>query len=330
MKSKPKILIIGSFIMDLISTTYRLPAEGETAFGVDFSTAPGGKGANQAVQAALLEADVTIVGKVGNDIFGEKLINSASRAGIDISSVIKDKNAPTGVGNIILEIKDGKKAKNRILLIPGANMTLSVEDVEFLRNEIENYDMVMLQFEIPMEVNEAVADMAYGKNVPVMLNPAPSAPLRDSFLRKLTYISPNEYEAADITGIHIKTGENGADLDSIKEAAAELLNKGVKNVIITLGSNGVAFINAEKFIYQPCIDIVQVKDPTAAGDSFIGAFCTSICSGMTEEEAVLFASYTATITVSRMGAQPSLASKREVIDLMRTQGDSDWKQICEF
>ena len=330
MTSKPKILIVGSFIMDLISTTYRLPAEGETTFGVDFSTAPGGKGANQAVQAALLEADVTMVGKVGNDIFGEKLINSASKAGIDISSVIKDKNAPTGVGNIILELKDGQKSRNRILLIPGANMTLSTEDVEFLRNEIESYDIVMLQLEIPMEVNEAVADMAYEKNVPVMLNSAPSAPLSGAFLKKITYICPNEYEAADLTGIHIKTNENSVDFDSVRVAAAVLLNKGVKNVIITLGSNGVAFINAEKFIYQPCIDIVQVKDPTAAGDSFIGAFCTSICSGMTEEEAILFASFAATITVSRMGAQPSLASKKEVINLMHTQGESDWKQVCEL
>ncbi len=316
MENKPKLLIVGSFIMDLISTTGRLPNEGETTIGIDFSTAPGGKGANQAVQAALLGADVTMVGKVGKDIFGEMLIGSAGKAGIDIRHVIRDPDAPTGVGNIMLELKEGQKSKNRILLIPGANMALTTEDVEFLRDEIENYDMVMLQLEIPMEVNEAVADMAYEKNVPIMLNSAPSAPLSDSLLKKLTYISPNEHEAADLTGIKVNTSKSGVDTEAIKAAAEVLLKKGVKNVIITLGSNGAALINAKKFIYQPCIDIVEVKDPTAAGDSFIGAFCTAICSDMVEEEAILFASYTATITVSRMGAQPSLPFRAEVLALM--------------
>ena len=124
--------------------------------------------------------------------------------------------------------------------------------------------------------------------------------------------------ALPISGVKIDVSKNGVDLESVKEAAAVLLRKSVKNVIITLGSNGVAYINNERFIYTPCIDIVEVVDPTAAGDSFTGAFCTAMCMGMTEEDALEFASYTATLTVSRMGAQPSLPSYEEVVRLMES------------
>jgi len=316
MGKKPKILVVGSFIMDLIARTTRVPNEGETVVGFGFSTAPGGKGANQAAQAALLGADVTMVGKVGCDIFGEELINSVKKFGINTQYIKKDPNSSSGVGNVTLEVKERQKAKNRILIVPGANMSTTVDEIEFLRDIISDFDMVMLQLEIPMEVNEAVVDIAFEKGVPVMLNSAPSAPLKDEMIRKLTYISPNEYEAADLTDVKIKRTDDGVDMESAKEAASVLLNKGVKNVIITLGSNGSIFMNHDKFIYQPCIDIVKVVDPTAAGDSFIGAFSTAVCSGKTEEDALKFASYAATITVSRMGAQPSLPNLREVIELM--------------
>lgn len=316
MSKVPKILVVGSFIMDLIARTEKVPLEGETIIGKSFSTAPGGKGANQAAQAALLGAEVTMVGKVGQDIFGEELLHSARKLGVNTQYVLKDKTASSGVGVITLEVKEGEKAKNRILLIPGANMNMTVEDVQVLKEIITEFDMVMLQLEIPMDVNEAIVNMAYEKGIPVMLNSAPSDTIPERILKKLTFISPNEYEAADLTGIKIKSNSSGADLESAKAAANVLLNKGVKNVIITLGSNGVIFLNESKFLYQPCIDIVKVVDPTAAGDSFIGAFCSAICMGMTEEAAMEFASYTATITVSRMGAQPSLPNYNEVAELM--------------
>ena len=316
MDRRPKILVVGSFMMDLISKTSKVPNEGETITGQSFSTASGGKGANQAVQAALLGADITMVGKVGEDVFGSQMIASLSAAGVNVEHVIKDKNFASGVGNITLEIKEGQKTKNRILILPGANMGLTVEDVEFLKDEISNFDMVILQHEIPVEVNAAVVDFAYAKGIPVMLNSAPSRPINDDILVKIAYISPNEHEAADLTGLKISVDSKGVDLDSVKAVTNALLNKGVKNVIITLGSNGVVLANKNKFIYQPCIDVVEVIDPTAAGDSFVGAFCTGICSGMTEESAIEFASYAATLTVSRLGAQPSLPSYKEVTELM--------------
>jgi len=318
MQRKPKILVVGSFVMDLIVSTSRVPNEGETVIaGLSFKTASGGKGANQAVQAAKLGADVTFVGKVGNDSFGKEMIAAVSAAGVNTEFVLTDNEVSSGVGNIILECKPGQKTKNRIIVVPGANMTITPEEVSFLKDAIKNYDMVMLQLEIPMEINELVTSYAYDAGVPVMLNSAPSAPLSPELLKKLTYISPNEHEAADLTGITIK-GNNGAlDLAAVDKAASKLLEMGVKNVIITLGSNGVAFKNSETFVYKPCVDIVEVADPTAAGDSFVGAFCTAVASGKSHNDALDYANYAATLTVSRMGAQPSLPSCEEVEELIQ-------------
>ncbi len=321
MSTKQKILVVGSFVMDLIVRTRRVPREGETVIeGLSFSTAPGGKGANQAVQAARLGIDVTMVGKVGRDMFGDQLIKSAEEAGIDTRYVMRADNASTAVGNIIIEVKEGEKAKNRIIVVPGANMALTVDDVAFLKDKISDYDMVMLQLEIPLEVNEAVVDYANAAGVPVMLNSAPPQPLSDSFLKKLDYISPNEHEAAAMTGVRIVADKNGVDLGTVKEAANSLLAKGVRNVIITLGSNGVAFANGKDFIYKPCIDIVEVLDPTAAGDSFVGSFCSALCMGFDVDKALDFANYAATLTVSRLGAQPSLPFYNEVVNLMESDG----------
>jgi ribokinase len=317
---KPRILVVGSYAMDLIVKTGKMPNEGETVIdGISFTTAAGGKGANQAVQAARLGADVTMVGKVGKDLFGDELIKSANESGIDTRYTSRDQEVSSAVGNILLEVRQGQKAKNRIIVVPGANMRLTVKDIEPIRDIIEDFDIVMLQLEIPMEVNETVVSYAYEKGVPVMLNPAPSAILSDSLLSKLTYISPNEHEASDITGIKINTNDNKPDMKDIKKIGCKLLEKRVENVIITLGSNGVAFMNKDKFIYRPCVDIVEVIDPTAAGDSLVASFCTAISSGMCEEEAIDFANYAATLTVSRMGAQPSLPYYEEVINLMENE-----------
>lgn len=314
---KPKLLVVGSFVMDLIVSTEIFPSSGETVLGKKFQTAPGGKGANQAVQAANLGAEVAMVGRVGDDAFGKELTGSAKAAGIDVSHVEISRKESSAIGNILLEVESGKKSRNRIIVVPGANMEIRLEDLEFLREEIGNYDMVLLQLEIPMEINELVAEMACEKGVPVMLNSAPYAPLSEKLLRCVTYISPNEHEAALLTGIPIRSGKDGVNREDVEMAVRALQEKGVKNVIITLGSNGAVVSHGEESFYMPCVDIVEVKDPTAAGDSFVGAFCTAICAGLAPQEALAFANYTATLTVSRMGAQPSLPTLQEVISLMR-------------
>ena len=160
-----KILVVGSFVMDLIVSTQRFPKSGETVLGIGYQTAPGGKGANQAVQAARLGADVTMVGKVGDDVFGRELLQSASAAGVDVSHVTVSNTSTSAVGNVQLELGEGKSA-NRIIVVPGANMDITAEDVGFLEKEIGKFDMVMLQLEIPMEINCLIARWAKEKGVP--------------------------------------------------------------------------------------------------------------------------------------------------------------------
>lgn len=313
----PKILVVGSLVMDLIYSTSKVPNEGETVNdGLSFTSAPGGKGANQAVQAARLGIDVTMVGKLGNDIFGDGLLKAISEAGINTNYILRDDTCSSAVSNIILEVVPGKKTKNRIIVVPGTNMKLTVDDVDFLKDKISEYDMVILQLEIPLDVNKRVIDYAYAKGVPVMLNSAPYQALDDDILSKLAYISPNEHEAYGLTGIKTTNEDGSIDIKKVETAARAMLDKGVENVIITLGSNGVAFMNKDMFVVKPCVDIVKVVDPTAAGDSFTGAFCSAVCMGMQPDKALDFANYTATMTVSRMGAITSLPTIKEVMELM--------------
>lgn len=312
---KPRILVVGSLAMDLIVSAERFPNSGETVVGRDFETAPGGKGANQAVQAARLGADVTMFGKVGQDSFGEQLKASLKSAGVDISQIGTAQGTSTGVSNILLETRDGAAA-NRIICVPGANFVLSPEDVLPLRETIAGYDMVMLQLEIPLEVNRLVVQYAREKGVPVMLNSAPYMPVPDEMLAGLSYISPNEHEAALLTGLPI------TDIPSAKRAVDALRGKGTDHVLITMGSQGAVLGDEWGFYASPCIPDVQVQDPTAAGDSFVAAFCTAVCVGLPQEKALRFANYTASLTVSRMGAQPSLPTLREVLDQMKSRGES--------
>ena len=324
MQKKPKILVVGSFVMDLIVSTNKFPNSGETVLGTSFQTAPGGKGANQAVQAARLGADVTMVGKVGNDDFGKRLVQSCKDSGIHTDFVAVDDTVSSAVGNVQLEVSENE-TRNRIIVVSGANMTITPQDIAFLKDTIDRYDMVILQLEIPMQINEIVAKYAFDKGVPVMLNSAPSAPLSDELLSCLTYISPNEHEAADLSGVKIRKDGKKINEAEVKAAVNVLLAKGVKNVIITLGSAGAVVANAKESVYAPCVDVVEVKDPTAAGDSFVGAFTTAVCAGLNHSRALDFANYTATLTVSRMGAQPSLPKFDEVITLMKEQNYSGFE-----
>lgn len=313
MNRKPKVLVLGSLAMDMTVVGERFCNAGETIIGNGFSTAPGGKGANQAVQAARLGADVTMVGRVGNDDFGKALIRSVGDAGVNTEYIRITDGVPTGVADIQIQ-KNDKGTENRIVIIPGTNHKNTVEDVAFLKERIADYDIVIMQHEIPQEVNAALASYAKAAGVPVMLNPAPSAKVPTELISCLTYISPNEHEAADIVGISPDSDE------SITKAVAALHGMGVANVLITLGKNGCAYSDGKSTIHAPSVNMAPVVDPTAAGDSFIGAFCTAVSAGVEVEKALLFANCTAGITVSRMGAQTSLPTLEEVLDAMQSKG----------
>ena len=316
MQRKPRIFVVGSFVMDVIATTERVPPSGQTVYGKEFHMAPGGKGANQALQCARLGADVTMMGCVGDDLFGEMLLETPRAAGVDISRVVVHKGVTSGVGHVTLEVTE-HTAQNRIVVIPGANRTLTVDEVAWVKEEIGTYDMVLLQLEVPLEVNRAVARWAKEAGVPVMLNPAPATELDDELLSLVTYLTPNEQEASMETHLPLGTDEQGLKKDDLQKIAAALWSKGVENVIITLGGSGSAVVGADSIRYIPCVRMPHVADPTAAGDSFVGALSVGLSVGLTQEQALAFASHTAAITVSRMGAMPSLPTLEEILTLMR-------------
>lgn len=310
---KPEILVVGSFVMDLIVRAERFVKPGETIIGKGFSTASGGKGANQAVQAARLGAQVTMLGKVGDDAYGREMIASLRASGVCVDHVLVDAQAHSAIGNVQIE-ENERGTQNRIVVVPGANMRLTVEDVAFLKDTIGRYDMVMLQLEIPMEVNEAVAQYAHDAHVPVMLNPAPSAPLPDSLLGNLSCLSPNEHEAADLVGFAVDTEE------SCLKAMRALKKADGCDVLITRGEAGSVYGDGVRTAFSPCVRCDRVADPTAAGDSFVAAFCVARCYGLEPEDAMVFANHTASLTVSKMGAQPSLPTIGQVLTYMKEKG----------
>lgn len=315
MRKKPKILVVGSFNMDVIASTERVPRSGETVIGKQFQTAPGGKGLNQAVACARLGAEVTMVGRVGDDAFGKTLLSVAEAAGVDCSHVSVDPNEATGVAVILLETAGGS-TQNRITVCPGANYTLTVESLGWLKDEIGRYDMLIVQFELPMPVVETVVRWARDAEVAVMVNPAPAAPMSDTLLACVTYLSPNEHEAALLAHHPIRV-EGGIHFDDVAEVASVFHARGVENLIITMGGNGSVIAGTDGIHHTACVAMPHVADPTAAGDSFVAAFCTARTAGLPQPQALTFASHAAAITVSRMGAIPSLPVLSEVLDLLR-------------
>lgn len=318
MNRKPRILVVGSFMMDLVASADRAPSLGETVIGSSFKTAPGGKGANQAVQAARLGAITHMAGCVGDDSFGKEMLAALSASGVDTSHVKISDRHPSGVGHI--EIQTGASGvQNRIIVVPGANYDLKPADLGWLRTGIRDYDMVVMQLELEMETIEYVAQLAHEAGVPVMLNPAPAAPLSDRLLSCVTFLSPNETEAALLSGVQINAEGRLTD-DSLKAAASVLMGKGVPNVMITLGDQGAANCTAEGVKRVPCVKMTEVKDPTAAGDSFVGAFCAGYAAGLSVEDAMSLAVHTAAITVCHFGAIPSLPTLDKVEALMKERG----------
>lgn len=320
MKKKPKMLVVGSLIMDQTATTRVFPRDGQTVLGKEYSQAPGGKGANQAVQMARLGIKVSLIGKVGRDTDGEKLLCACAEAGVDTSMVLQTEEEPTGRSMIILEMVPGENTKNRILVVPGANMAIRPEEIKFLKETIQEYDMVLLQNEIPMEINEIVAAYAFEKGVPVMLNPAPAAQLSKEFISHLTYISPNEQETEDMTGIECHMSNGEFHLEKAKVAATILKGYGIKNVLLTLSEAGALLDTPDGRIYKPAAKHVKIVDPTAAGDAFVGAFCTRICMGDSLGKALEYANDTAALAVTKMGAMPSLPTLEEVQIYLETRG----------
>jgi len=303
-----KIAVVGSLNMDLVVRVPHMPIPGETVIGSDFRTIPGGKGANQAVAATRLGAEVTMIGRVGDDDFGRAQLRNLGELGVDTTHVIVDPEAATGIALITLDAS----GQNSIVLASGANMRLTTEDINAAQDAILQSDVLVLQLESPLEVVAYAIDMAHAEGVEVILNPAPAQPLAKETLVKLDYLIPNESETVLLTGIEV------ADINSAKAAAERLRGEGVGTVILTLGDRGAFLVSATESVHVPGYE-VEVVDTTAAGDAFVGGFAVALAQGQNLAEAVRYANAAGALAVTRLGAQPSLPTRQEVEEFMKRQ-----------
>jgi ribokinase len=304
--SKP-IVVIGSSNTDMIIKVARIPKPGETVIGGEFSTAAGGKGANQAVSAARAGGQVVFVARVGEDMFGEQALNGFMSDGIHVDHVIKDKTAPSGVALIFVD----EKGENSIAVASGANAHVSVSDVDAVQDIIASAGIVLMQLEIPIETVKAAAEIADENNVPVILNPAPAQPLDDELLRHISILTPNETEAELLTGIRVK------DDSSASKAADKLLAKGIYTVLITLGARGVFAASPDFRGIIPAFEVKKAVDTTAAGDVFNGVLAVSLAEHKCLVDAVRFSNAAAALSVTKLGAQTSAPYRAEIEAFMK-------------
>ncbi|MCS7304591.1 MAG: ribokinase [Thermoguttaceae bacterium] len=297
------LVVVGSSNTDMVVKAARLPRPGETVTGGQFYMAAGGKGANQAVAAARLGAHVTFVARVGTDMFGSQAIQNYDEEGIDTELIIRDPDHPTGVALILVD----EQGENLIAVASGANHAMTPADVDRAATRIREADALLLQLEIPLAVVAYAAQVAASAGVPVILDPAPAPekPLPTELLRNITYLKPNESEAERLTGIRVE------DERSARQAAEKLRADGAKNVIITLGANGAVVATADQVVHVPGF-CVEARDCTAAGDAFNAALAVAIAQGRPLLEAVRYAHLVAALSVTRLGAQPSLPTAAEV------------------
>jgi ribokinase len=302
---KATILVVGSSNTDMIVKLDRIPMPGETLLGGEFVTAAGGKGANQAVAAARAGGAVTLIARVGEDMFGERAVEGLVQHGINVEHIRYDK-CPSGVA-LIFVAKDGE---NSIAVASGANAKLSPADVRKAKSKFVAANVVLMQLETPLDTVQTATDLANARGALVILNPAPAQPLPEKLLKKVAILTPNETEAELLTGVKV-----ASDASCVR-AADILLRKGVQTVVITLGSRGAFVSNAMSKQHVPGFPAKPV-DTTAAGDTFNGALAVALAEGKPLVDAVRFANAAGAISVTRMGAQPSAPSRKEIEKFLR-------------
>ncbi|MHC4690219.1 MAG: ribokinase [Planctomycetota bacterium] len=301
------IVVVGSSNTDMIIKVPWIPKPGETILGGRFSTAPGGKGANQAVAAARAGGDVTFIARIGDDMFGQKAKEGFIKDKINVDYVLTDESEPSGVALICVD-EDGE---NIIAVASGANSNLSPSDVKNQSDVISSADILLMQLETPLETIHQAASIASGNGVKVILNPAPAQELSDDLLSHISILTPNESEAELLTGIKVDSEEDAG------KAADVLMDKGIETVLLTLGSRGAYIVTAE---FKELISGFKVKavDTTAAGDVFNGALAVAIAENIPIREAISFANAAAALSVTKLGAQPSAPTKEEIENFLKT------------
>jgi ribokinase len=299
--SSNSIIVIGSANTDMVVKTDILPLPGETKLGGRFFMNAGGKGANQAVAAARLGGNVIFVSKIGDDIFGKQTLDNLRKENITTDYVFVDDVEPSGTALIMVN----QEGENCIVVAPGANANLLPADIENVKI-IATAEIILMQLEIPMETIAAVVKIANSNNQKVIINPAPAQPLEIELLQGLFLITPNETEASLLTGINV------VDDESASQAADAFMDKGVQNIVITMGKQGAYFQN-NSLKLKINAPTVKAIDTTAAGDTFNGAIAVALNEGLDWETAIKLAVEAASISVTRMGAQASVPYRNELV-----------------
>ena len=303
-----KVCVLGSINMDFVIKVKDMPQEGETILSKGFEKIPGGKGANQAVAAARCGNSVSMIGRIGEDSDGRYLKKLLEEEGINATHILEDKENSTGMAMITVN----DKGNNSIVVIAGANMGITKKNIEDAKSVIEESDILISQFETPIDLTLESFKIAKENNKITILNPAPATKIDDELLKYVDIIIPNETEAELLTGVKVES------LEDARKAGDVFLSKGVKYAIITLGSKGAAVIAKEKGDIVPAFKVNAI-DTTAAGDSFIGGLSTKLDIANLDFDnllkAVKFGNKVSSITVQRKGAQPSIATIQEVIEV---------------
>ncbi|MDW5299548.1 MAG: ribokinase [Sedimentibacter sp.] len=287
-----KVVVVGSINVDMVFTSNVRPKAGETVLGSKFSIIPGGKGANQAVAAGKLGAEICMIGCVGDDSNGEFSIKNFNLMNVDTNCVEIIQGIPTGVANIVVAEKD-----NSIIVIPGANYEITRKTIDKYKDVILSADIVLLQLEIPLDAVEYTAELCRKNNVKVLLNPAPAVELPKSLIENASYITPNEHELNIILG-----KQNNTD---------EIIKKYPNKLIVTIGSKGVKYYDGNEMKIVPSYD-VEVVDTTGAGDTFCGGLAAALVRGDSLEESIKFANKAASISVTKLGAQSGMPTLKEI------------------
>lgn len=297
-----KVTVFGSFVVDLMARAPRLPVPGETVLGSFFKQGAGGKGFNQGIAAHKSGGDVTMITKLGRDSLAGVATDAMDSVGLSKDHLFYSETEPTGVALISV---DENTSQNEIIIVPGACATISDEDIASVADRIKESAYLLLQLEVNQDANEKVAAMAKAAGVKVIVNTAPYSPVTDEFLSGCYLVTPNEVEAEELTGICV------SDLESADKAAKVFKDKGVQNVVITLGSRGVYVNEDGKSEIVPAYKVNAI-DTTGAGDAFNGGLLTALSEGKTISEAARFANALAAISVQRIGTTPSMPTRAEI------------------
>ena len=302
------VTVMGSFVADLAFRTQQLPAWGQTIMGTEFRLGPGGKGSNQAVAAARLGGKISFISKLGRDAFGDLARETYKAEGIDTEFCFETAECATGAASIVVH---ATKGENAIVVVPGAGLQLTADDVDRAASRIRQSSVFVTQLELSLATVERGLELARRFGVPTILNPAPATALPDRIYPLCDYLSPNESEAAGLIG------QTVANLDDAERAAVGLLARGVRNVVITLGAQGALVKNARVTEHVAAFDAGPVVETTGAGDAFNGGFAIGLSEGMDIVDAVRFGCAVAGISVTRYGTAPSMPARSEVDRLMQ-------------